>query len=151
MGYGACTQSNLLTVFSDNTTQNISPADMRLLVNCLYGGFLEISELIDNLDTYDATKGLTANQGALIGDKIDIMYSDISDLQNNKADANLVYTKGESDTRYYTQDQINSGFYLKNELYTRQEIDNAIFAIQQDLIALSARIDNIVSKNNLEE
>ena len=151
MATGGCELSNLLAVFADNTTQNISPADMRLFVNCVYGAFLEIAEVVDNTDTYDPTKALSANQGALLADKVDINSSDINDLENEKIDTNLVYTKAESDTRYYTQDQIDFSFYNKNEVYTKQESDNALFALQQSIEALSLRIDNIVQKNNLEE
>jgi len=151
MATGACELNNLLTTFADNTTQNISPADMRLLINCIYGNFLEISEVVDNLDTYDPLKGLSANSGAVLNDKVENNEARITSNEINKADANDVYTKGESDTRYYTQTQIDSGFYTKTEVYTKQEVDNALFAIQQNLQALSERIDNIVTKNNLIE
>jgi len=148
---GACEKNNLLTVFADNTTQNITPADMRLLVTCVYDNFVKVEEIVDNLDTYDPIKGLSANMGAELEDKLDDHESRITDIENEKADKNYVYTKSESDNRYYTQTQIDSGFYLKNEVYTKQEVDNAIFALQQSIQALSNRIDEIVSKNNLIE
>jgi len=151
MATGSCEQSNLLTVFADNTTQNISPADMRLLVNCIYGAFLEISEVIDNLDTYDPLKALSAKAGAELADKVESNELRITNLENTKIDADDVYNKSESDNRYYTQTQIDSGFYTKQETYTRQEMDNALFILQQGIQDLSARIDNIVSKNNLQE
>jgi len=151
MAIGACAKDNLLTVFADNTTQNISPADMRLLITCIYDNFLEVLNVIDDLDTYETQKALSANAGALLNDKLENNTNDITDLQNNKADVNLVYTKAESDTRYFTQDQINSGFYNKTEVYNKQEIDNMIFSLQQSIIDLNDRIDNIVAKNNLQE
>ena len=52
MATGSCKKGNLLTIFSDNTTQNITAADMRILINCIYDNFLDIVNVVDNLDTY---------------------------------------------------------------------------------------------------
>jgi hypothetical protein len=149
MATPGCELNDLLAIFADNTTQNISPADMRQFVTCVYSYFLEISEVIDNLETYDAYKALSANQGALLSDKVEIQAQDIVDLKADKANADEVYTKGESDQRYYTQDQIDASIYTKNEVYTKQEVDNAMFAIQQEIQNINARLDCIVSHLNI--
>jgi hypothetical protein len=151
MAIGACNQQALLAVFADNSAQNITAADMRLLINCVYDNFLDVVNIIDNVDTYIVDKALSANQGAILNDKIETNSQNIQDLETEKADAIDVYTKIESDTNYYNRTYTDANFYKKPELYTRQEIDNALFTIQQSLESLSARIDNIVSKNNLIE
>jgi len=151
MATGACTKQNILATFADNNAQMITAADMRLLVNCVYDNFLDISNIIDNLDTYIVDKSLSANQGAILNDKIENNQQYIQDLNANKANLSEVYSRVDSDSRYYTRGYIDSGIYLKTETYNRQEIDNALFTIQQSFESLVDRIDNIVSKNNLIE
>jgi hypothetical protein len=141
-----CDKNGLLTVFADNTTQNITPADLRLFVTCIYDNFLDISNIIDNNDTYAPDMALSANMGAQLEDKVNDNNDNISTLERDKADANIVYTKAESDSRYYTQTQIDSNVALKSEIYTKQEIDNAMAAIEQSILVLSARIDCLANE-----
>jgi hypothetical protein len=151
MATGACERQQLLAIFADNNAQMISAADLRIFVNCVYDNFLEVTKVIDNVETYNPTDALSANQGALLNDKIEIHAQEIIELNSNKADKSEVYSKVESDNRYYTQDQIDFAFYKKNETYNQQEIDNLIYTLQQSIQALNDRIDNIVQKNNLVE
>ena len=151
MANPGCDKATLLTVFADNTTQNISPADMRQLINCVYDNFLDIANIIDNTDTYVADQALSANQGALLSDKLEDNEIRISDLEANKADLTSVYTKIQTNDLFYQKSFIDANFYTKNETYDITEIDNRLSALYQMIQDLDARIDNIVSKNNLIE
>jgi hypothetical protein len=151
MATGACDKQQLLAIFADNNAQMITAADMRILVNCVYDNFLDVVEIIDNTDTYDSNKGLSANQGALLEDRIETQEQQIQDLDADKANKSETFTKTESDNRYYTQTQIDASVYKKTETYNRQEIDNSLHTLAQSIQALSDRIDNLVQKNNLIE
>jgi hypothetical protein len=146
--YG-CDRQTLLQIFADNNTNNISAADMRTFVNCVYDNFLELTKVIDNLDTYSSNSALSANQGAILNDKIEQNQQDIVNLDSNKIDKTEVYDKSESDSRYYTQNYIDSNFYDTSNTYSKAEIDQVLQNIQQAIIDLSNRVDCIVTKNNL--
>ena len=151
MATGACTLQNLLGVFADNNAQQISAADMRLLINCIYGNFLDIMYIIDDLETYQSKQALSARAGAELNDKVEQNTQMILDLETSKVDESEVYTKAESDTRFYTQQYIDAEIYTKSETYNKTEIDNLILSIQTGFDQINARIDNIVQKNGLIE
>lgn len=140
MATGGCEKDYLLTLFADNTTQNISPADMRQLIECIYMNFLDIVDIMDNLETYDPQKALSANMGAVLGDKIDTNYNQIQILDSTKADQSSVYTKNEIDTNFYNKTYIDANYYTKNQTYTQTEIDDALAQIQYSLQDLDARV-----------
>jgi len=146
--YG-CDRQYLLSIFADNNTNNISAADMRIYVNCVYDNFLEIVNIIDNLDTYEGKKALSANQGAILNDKIENNTQNILDLNSNKIDKTDVYDKSESDSRYYTQSYINSNYYTISDTYNKAELDQALLNIQQAIVDLSNKLDCIIQRNNL--
>jgi len=149
MATGACEKQNLLAVFADNDVQAITAADLRLLVNCIYDNFLDISFIIDNLETYEPKLALSANQGAILNDLIETNLQSINDLQSTKVDETNVYTKVESDSRYYTQTYIDSYIYTKQDVYNKQEISDKLNTLQDSINALNSRIDCIVQQNNL--
>lgn len=151
MATGSCTLENLLGVFADNNAQQISAADMRLLINCIYGNFLDLMYVIDNLETYQSKQALSARAGAELNDKVEQNTQMIVELETSKVDESEVYTKAESDTKYYSQNYIDAEIYTKNETYNKSEIDNLIISIQTNFDQINARIDNIVYKNNLIE
>jgi hypothetical protein len=151
MATGACEKSNLLNVFRDNNTQAITAASMRLMVDCVYENFIEVNKIIDNLQTYDSTLVLSANQGAILNDLIEVNEQLIQDLDANKVNTGDVYTKAESDNLYYNKSEIDANVYTKAEVYNKIEIDQMLDAIQNSINDLNARIDNIVIKNNLVE
>ena len=151
MASGSCTKQNMLAVFADNSAQLISAADMRLLVNCVYDNFLDLAFVIDNLETYEPKQALSANQGAILNDSIEQGSILIQNLEADKADKNDVYLKSESDARYYSRDYIDSTFYDKTQVYTRDDVNDMVSQLQQNILALNDRIDNIVQKNNLIE
>jgi len=151
MATGACEKQNLLAVFADNDVQSITAADMRLLVNCVYDNFLEIIDVIDNLETYEPKLSLSANQGAILNDKIENNTLFIYNLENDKANKVDVYTKVEADNLFYTQTYIDNNYYNAQELYNKTEINDKLNSIQNSINDLNDRIDNIVTKNNLIE
>jgi len=146
-----CDRSALLEEFKDNNTQEITAASMRLFVNCVYDNFIDLSKVIDNVITYDPKMTLSANQGAILNDKIEGLTVAVQDLDTNKAEKNDVYTKVESDDLFYTKTVIDSNYYLKTETYSALEVDQMFQSLQQSINALNDRIDNIVQKNNLIE
>jgi len=149
MPIGSCSKSNLLTVFADNVTNDISAADMRLLINCVYDNFLDVQNVIDDLDTYNRKQALSANSGAVLNDKIENNIIEIVNIQANKANKSETYSRSDSDSRYYTQSFIDSNYYKTNESYNKTQIDQALQSVQLSLDAISARIDGIVQANNL--
>jgi hypothetical protein len=124
---------------------------MRIMVDCVYDNFVDIVNIVDNLNSYYPNKVLSAKQGAILNDRISIIEDGIVELDNKKANSTDVYTKVESDTRYYTQDYINMNYYTNQEMYNKAEVDDLIATLQNLFIQLDERIDNIVAKNNLEE
>jgi hypothetical protein len=146
-----CDKNTLLYEFRDNNTQAITAASMRLLVNCLYDNFLTLDTIVDNLVTQDPYKSLSANQGVVLNEKFEYNSAKIQDLDVNKANITDVYDKNYIDRNYYNTQQIDANFYTKNEVYTKQEVDDILLSFEQRLIALDDRITNIVQKNNLVE
>jgi hypothetical protein len=151
MPTAGCSKANLLNEFRDNNVQAITAESMRLFVNCVYDNFTPIESIVDNLSSYVSNQPLSANQGARLNDRVGVTENDINDLQSDKANKTDVYNKIESDNRYYTQTYVDDNLYTVNELYTRAEIDNAISTIQQAIMQLNDRIDNIVNLNDLIE
>ncbi len=151
MATGGCEKQNVLSLFPDNQAQEITPADLRQLVNCLYDNFLDIMYIIDNPDTYESKLALSANQGAILNDKIETNTQSILTLDSTKVDENMVYTKNESDSKYYNRTQIDNNIYTKNETYDRNYIDNQLYILQQSITTINQRIDDIVRLNNLIE
>jgi len=149
MATGGCEKQNVLSLFPDNNAQEITPADMRQLVECVYDNFLDLIYVIDNPDTYEPKMSLSANQGAILNDKIETNSQSIIDLDTTKVDENVVYTKSESDSRYYSQQQIQDNIYTKSETYDRNYIDNQIYMLQQSIISLNDRIDCISNNLNI--
>ena len=151
MAAPGCDRQNLLNEFQDNETQQIQAASMRLLINCVYDSFVDYQYVIDNLQTYESKMALSARQGAVLNDKIEQQSQDIINLDSEKADLNLVYTKAESDTRYYSQNYINANYYTVNQVYDKTEVDNLVLTLETLISDIHARIDNLVIKNNLQE
>jgi hypothetical protein len=146
-----CDRDTLLYEFRDNNTQAINASSMRLFVNCVYDNFLDLTKIVDNSTTYDPLSALSANQGAILSDKLNSLENSIINLQNLKADKSDVYSKIETDSFFYSKTECDENFYYKNEVYNKQDIDSILSSIEQRLIALDNRITNIVNKNNLEE
>jgi hypothetical protein len=151
MATGACSKQNLMNIFRDNNTQAITAASMRIMVDCVYDNFLDIQNIIDNLNSYYADKALSAQKGAILNDKIEFVKIDIADIQDTKAEKEFVYTKAESDSLYYNRDYIDTNIYTIQEVYTKTDVDNLIYTLQSILEQIDERIDNIVAKNNLIE
>ena len=151
MPVAGCSKEYILNLFRDNDVQAITAESMRVYVNCVYDNFIAIDSIVDDLNIYDRQSPLSANQGALLNDRVQTLESNVQDLESNKADATSVYTKTESDTRYYEKTIIDSNFYDKTETYSKNEIDAALISIQNLIQQLDDRIDNIVYKNNLVE
>jgi hypothetical protein len=110
---------------------------------------MEMNYIVDNLDTYMSNRVLSAKQGALLNDKIEVNQQDIADLKADKIDANLVYSKAEADGRYYTQSYIDGSIYTKTDVYTKQEVDNMMYSLESAIQQLAYRLDKIVELNNL--
>ena len=140
MAIGACEKNNILALFPDNTTQEIQPADLRQLVNCVYDNFLDLSDIVDNVQTSTINQALSANMGVYLSNKIDQNSQSIYDLDQNKVEKGDVYTKQESDNLYYQQSYIDVNYYDKGEVYNKLEIDQALQSIQQALLDLDARV-----------
>jgi hypothetical protein len=151
MATPGCDRANLLYEFRDNDTQNITAASMRLFVNCVYDNFQDKTDIIDNVQTYETQNTLSANQGAILNDKINSLDNLITDLDQTKADITDVYTKVEINNNFYTKNYIDNSFYTTSETYNKSEVDSLFASVEQSLIALNNRITNIVQKNNLIE
>ena len=151
MPSAGCSRDYLLNIFRDNATQAITAESMRIYVNCVYDNFVLIEKIVDDLNIYDPLSPLSANQGALLNDRVEVLEDTVIDLNDDKADVTSVYTKTESDSRYYERTIIDNNFYNKTESYSKDEIDAALISIQNLIQQLDDRIDNIVYKNNLVE
>jgi hypothetical protein len=146
-----CDRISLLEEFKDQNTQQITAASMRLFVNCVYDNFVDLSKVIDNCITYDPYLALSANQGAVLNDKLNTLSTRVQDNTDLKADKNDVYNKLEIDDLFYTKGVIDYNYYKKTEVYNKQEIDDLINTLQDSINQLNSRIDNIVQKNDLVE
>ena len=146
-----CTRELLLYEFRDNDTQAITADSMRLFVNCVYDNFLQLDSIVDNLITYDPQKSLSANQGAILNEKIEDLNQITQELDTNKANTIDVYNKSEIDSNFYNNTWIDANVYTKNKVYNKSEISHLLSVINHRLVALDNRITNIVQKNNLIE
>lgn len=73
----------ILSLFPDNSNNEISAADMRIFVNSIFDEEIDIVDIIDNLSSTDQQKPLSANQGRILDDKITTVSSSILTKENN--------------------------------------------------------------------
>ena len=62
----ATSQDILLDTFRDNSAQLITAADMRELINAVYGEKVNVEDVIDNLLSTSLTQPLSAEQGRVL-------------------------------------------------------------------------------------
>ena len=146
-----CQRELLLAEFADNDSQAITAASMRMFVNCIYDNAIDRSLIQDNLVTADPYVPLSANQGVVIRNNLIQIQNTLDDLNTLKADKDTVYTKEEINNGFYNKNEIQDNYYSKVEVYTKQEIDSLLSHLEQMIIDVNKRIDNIVDKNDLVE
>jgi hypothetical protein len=146
-----CQRELLLAEFADNDSQAITAASMRMFVNCIYDNAIDRSLIQDNLVTADPYVPLSANQGVVIRNNLIQIQNTLNDLDLQKADRDTVYTKEEINNGFFNKNEIQDNYYSKVEVYSKQEIDSLLNHLEQMIIDVNKRIDNIVDKNDLVE
>ena len=80
----------LLDTFRDNNAQLITAADMRELINAVYGEKVSLEDVIDNLLSISTTQTLSSNQGRVLKLTTDTLQTTLNaqavEITNVKSD-----------------------------------------------------------------